>query len=209
MKTFKEFLFEARKYTRTRSREDADKIRQSKENPEQYRLKNRQTKEMPYWGLEPRAKQKGQQQRRAANLKPLSHQEIEDHCKRNMSFSTNCKELAKKAIKAEVARKRAQKREVQQATAETGIEHNVGHIVPQPDKRSEALRARFQAIHPGDTSVNRQVETGKENREKNSKNTNRTRLTRGSAIVAAIKAAQSYLTKAPEQVPETEQGDEK
>ena len=58
MKTFQEFIVEARKYTRTRSREDAEKLRQSKEDPSLYRLKNRQTTETPYWGLEPRAKHK-------------------------------------------------------------------------------------------------------------------------------------------------------
>ena len=60
--------------------------------------------------------------------------------------------------------------------------------MPQPDKRSEALRSRFQAIHPGDASDNRGVEGARENREKNSKNT-KTTLTRAAAVRRALDRA--------------------
>jgi len=188
MKTFKEFLGEARDYTRTRSREDALKILQSKENPDSYRLKNRQTSEMPYWGLESREKQQGQQQRRSASLRALNQGEVEDFCKRNL-LHPDCKKMAGKAIELERARKRKQKEEVKSKTQETGQEHNVGHIAPQPDKRSPATRERFQAVHPGDASYNRQVELGRENREKGSKNVERTKLTRSSAVKSAFQSA--------------------
>jgi len=185
MKTFQEFL-EARKYTKTRSREDAEKLLQSKEDPSLYRLKNRQTSETPYWGLEPRAKQKGQRQRRAANLRPITHQELEDHARRNLYPSPT--QTASRALKIERERKRTQKKEAQARTQKTGKEHNIGHIVPQPDKRREAIRSRYQAIHPGDASDNREIEGGKENREKNSKNT-RTTLTRSAVIKRALDRA--------------------
>mgnify|MGYP006297169773 CR=1 FL=1 len=184
MKTFKEFITEARDYTRSRSKEEAEKILQSKEDPKEYRLKNRQTSEMPYWGLESRAKQKGQQQRRSANLRALSQKELEDHAKRNLLPSP--KKLASKALKIERERKRNQRSEVRTQTQTTGIEHNIGHISPQADKRSERTRERFQAIHPGDASDNRQVETGRENREKGSKNVSGSTLTRSSAIRRAL-----------------------
>ena len=186
MKTFQSFIVEARKYTRTRSREDAEKLRQSKEDPSLYRLKNRQTTETPYWGLEPKAKQKEQRQRRSASLRPITHKELEDHAKRN--FYPSPAKTARRALRIERERKRAQKNEVQTQTQETGKEHNVGHIVPQPDKRSEALRSRFQAIHPGDASDNREVEGARENREKNSKNT-KTKLTRSAVIKRALDRA--------------------
>lgn len=185
-KTFEEFVAEVRKYTRTRSREDAEKLRQSKEDPSLYRLKNRQTKETPYWGLEPKAKQKEQRQRRAENLKPITHQELEDHAKRN--FYTSPAKTARRALRIERGRKRAQKDEAQTQTQTTGIEHNVDHIVPQPNRRPEALRSRFQAIHPGDASDNREVEGARKNREKNSKNT-RTTLTRSGAVRRALDRA--------------------
>jgi hypothetical protein len=186
MKTFREFLGEARKYTRTRSREDAEKLRQSKEDPSLYRLKNRQTSETPYWGLEPRAKQKGQRQRRAANLRPITHQELEDHARRNLYSSP--RQTASRALKIERERIRMQKKEAQAQTQETGKEHNVDHIVPQPNRRPEALRSRYQAIHPGDASDNRGVEGGRENREKNSRNT-KTTLTRAAVIKRALDRA--------------------
>jgi len=186
MKTFREFLGEARKYTKTRSREDAEKLLQSKEDPSLYRLKNRQTSETPYWGLEPRAKQKGQRQRRAANLRPITHQELEDHARRNLYPSP--RQTASRALKIERERKRMQKKEAQAQTQKTGKEHNISHIVPQPDKRKEAIRSRYQAIHPGDASDNRGVEGGRENREKNSKNT-KTTLTRAAVIKRALDRA--------------------
>jgi hypothetical protein len=186
MKTFQEFIVEARKYTRTRSKADAEKLRQSREDPSLYRLKNRQTTGTPYWGLELRSKQKGQQERRAASLRPITHKELEDHAKRNLHpFPAK---LARRALRIERGRKRAQKDEVQTQTQKTGKDHNVDHIVPQPDKRSEALRPRFQAIHPGDASDNREVSGAVENREKNSKNT-KTTLTRSAVVRRALDRA--------------------
>lgn len=186
MKTFQEFIIEVRKYTKTRSKEDAEKLRQSKEDPSLYRLKNRQTVETPHWGLELKSKRKEQQERRSASLRPITHKELEDHAKRN--FYPSPAKTARRALRIERERKRAQKNEVQTQTQKTGKEHNVGHIVPQPDKRSEALRSRFQAIHPGDASDNRGVEGARENREKNSKNT-KTTLTRAAAVRRALDRA--------------------
>ena len=65
MKSFKHFIcecyvvVEAKKYTRTRSREDAERIRQSKSNPEDYRLNNAQTTDMPLWRVVSKAKEMG------------------------------------------------------------------------------------------------------------------------------------------------------
>ena len=189
MKTFQSFIVEARKYTRTRSREDAEKLRQSKEDPSLYRLKNRQTTETPYWGLEPRAKQKEQRQRRASSLRPITYQEILSAVKRDLSIpNSEVRSVAKKAHSTERSRKATQTRTRNRLTQETGKEHNVDHIVPQPNRRPEALRSRFQAIHPGDASDNREVEGARENREKNSKNT-RTTLTRSGAVRRALDRA--------------------
>jgi hypothetical protein len=185
-KTLKEFLGEARKYTRTRSREDAEKLRQSKEDPSLYRLKNRQTTETPYWGLEPKAKRKGQQERRSASLRPITYQEILSAVKRDLSIpNSEVRSVAKKAHSTERSRKATQTRTRNRLTQETGKEHNVDHIVPQPNRRPEALRSRYQAIHPGDASDNREVSGAVENREKNSKNT-KTTLTRSAAVRRTI-----------------------
>ena len=91
----------------------------SKEDPSLYRLKNRQTSETPYWGLEPRAKQKGQRQRRVANLRPITHQELEDHARRNLYPSP--RQTASRALKIERERKRTQKKEAQTQTQKTHL----------------------------------------------------------------------------------------
>jgi hypothetical protein len=185
-KTFEEFVTEVRKYTKTRSKEEAETIRKSKEDPSLYRLKNRQTVETPLWGLELKSKQKEQQQRRSASLRPISYDELLAHAKRNLY--PNPKELARVAHSAERSRKATQTRTRNRLTQTTGIEHNVDHIVPQPNRRPEALRSRFQAIHPGDASDNREVSGARENREKNSKNT-RTTLTRSGAVRRSLDRA--------------------
>jgi hypothetical protein len=188
-KTFEEFVTEVRKYTKTRSKEEAETIRKSKEDPSLYRLKNRQTVETPLWGLELKSKQKEQQQRRSASLRPITYQEILSAVKRDLSIpNSEVRSVAKKAHSTERSRKATQTRTRNRLTQTTGIEHNVDHIVPQPNRRPEALRSRFQAIHPGDASDNREVEGARENREKNSKNT-KTKLTRAAVIKGALDRA--------------------
>lgn len=187
MKTFQTFILEAKKYTRIRSKEDAEKIRQTKENPGSYRLKNRQTAETPYWGLESREKRKKQGERRKENLKAVSQKELEDHCKRNL-HPGNCKKNANKALRIERGRKRAQRDDARNKSRETGQKHDVDHIQAQPDKRNEKLKSRFQAIHPGDSSDNRRVIPSRENREKNSKNTEKS-TTRSGALMRALQRA--------------------
>jgi len=192
-KTFSEFIYEcyiileARKYTRIRSREDAEKIRQSQENPNAYRLKNRQTAETPYWGLESKEKRKDQDERRKENLKAISHKELEDHCKRNL-HPGDCKKNANRALRIERGRKKSQRDEAKSKSQETGQKHDVDHIQAQPNRRSETTKSRFQAIHPGDSSDNRRVIPSRENREKNSSNTEKS-TTRSGALMRALQRA--------------------
>ena len=187
MKTFRDFILETKKYTRTRSREDAEKIRQSQENSNTYRLKNRQTKETPYWGLESKEKRKDQDGRRKENLKAISKKELEDHAKRNLHPSPS--KTANKALKIERQRKKDQRSEAQTKSKETDKQHDVDHIQAQPNRRSEKTRSRFQSIHPGDSSDNRRVIPSLENREKNSKDTGEKKTTRSSVIRRALMRA--------------------
>ena len=79
MKSFRQFILEAR----TRSKEDAARILADRyPDPEEralHRLKNRGSTETPLWGSELRANQKGQQKRRAKNLKPISYDDLLSH----------------------------------------------------------------------------------------------------------------------------------
>ena len=188
MKTFREFLGEAYLIERGQptfsSRAELEK--HYKGVPSGMVANNARTAENPKWRLVTAANRKAQSQRRAANLRPITHQELEDHARRNLYPSPA--KTARRALKIERERKRTQRKEVQTQTQKTGKEHNISHIVPQPNKRREAIRSRYQAIHPGDASDNREIQGGKENREKNSKNT-RTTLTRSVVIKRALDRA--------------------
>lgn len=191
-KTFGEFMYEsyvileAKKYTRTKSREDAAAELDKLPDKHLYRLKNRQTSEVPLWGKELKSKKSEQGKRRGENLKALSHSELEDHAKRNLYPSP--KKTANKALKIERGRKRAQSDDARTRTQQTGQKHDVDHVQAQPNRRSEATKSRFQAIHPGDASDNRRVMLGKENRAKNSSNTEKSTTRAGAIRAAAMRA---------------------
>ena len=136
--------------------------------------------------LKSAALRRQQGKRRSENLKPLTTRELEDHAKRNL-YPTPTK-TAKKAIRIEGGRKRAQRDDAKTRTQQTGQQYDVDHIQGQPNRRRESLRSRFQKIHPGDASDNRQVMHGDENRSKNSKNTQRS-TTRAGALRAALMRA--------------------
>ena len=185
MKSFRQFILEAR----TRSKEDAARILADRyPDPEEralHRLKNRGSTETPLWGSELRANQKGQQKRRAKNLKPISYDDLLSHAKRNLY--PNPKELAKKALRDERTEKGSQTRTKNRLTKETEIKHEIGHITPQVNRRKPEYQSRFQAMHPGDAAGNREVEGAKENRKKNSKNTSSTPITRAGVIARRIR----------------------
>lgn len=181
MKTFREFISEAK-----RSKEDAEKLRQTKDNPDEWRVRN---KGGGHHGLNTVSSLRGQSKRRSQNLKAISKTELEDHAKRNLHPSPS--KTANKALKIERQRKKDQRSEAQSKSKETGEEHNVDHIQAQPNRRSEATRSRFQAVHPGDSSDNRRVISGTENREKNSKNTEKSTTRAGSIRAALMRAREN------------------
>jgi len=166
------------------SREEGEK--HHKGTPPGYYWNNRGSKENPKWRLKPNSQKKGEEERRRTNLKPLSHDELKDHAKRNL-YPTPQK-TANKALKIERERKRQQKDDARSRTQQTGQQHDVDHISAQPNRRSETTRARFQSIHPGDASDNRRVMLGKANRSKNSSNTEKSTTRAGAIRAAAMRA---------------------
>ena len=188
MKSFRQFLKEAY-LMEGQSREDAEKKRLEKENPNEWRVRKVGRAGEESWTTKRKISLSGQATTRRKNLRGLSYQEILSAVKRDLSIpNSEVRSVAKKAHSTERSRKATQTRTRNRLTQETGKEHNVDHIVPQPNRRPEALRSRFQAIHPGDASDNREVEGARENREKNSKNT-RTTLTRSGAVRRALDRA--------------------
>jgi len=179
MKTFKEFISEARK---KRSKEEAEELRQKKDNPDEWKVRN---KGGGHHGLNRASSLKGQRERRSANLKPISQSELEDHAKRNLHPTP--KKTAKKALKIERERKREQRSEAQTKSRETGNQHDVDHIQAQSNRKKNP--ERWNKIHPGDASDNRRVIPQSENLTKNSKDTGGKKTTRSGALMKALKRA--------------------
>lgn len=161
-KTFKEFVEEA--YLPEQSREEAEKKRLAKTNPDEWRVRNIG---QDRWTTKRKESISGQGTRRRQRLKGMSYKEILAFVKRNLK--PNPSELAKEAQKIESGQKAAQTREARKKTQETGTKHVVDHKQPQQNKRRPENRERFERVSPGDTSSNRQVKPEPENLAKGSK----------------------------------------
>ena len=98
MKTFQQFILEAQ------SKEDAEKKRLTKDNPDEWRVRNTGNGS---WTTKRKNAIQGQGQRRSGNLKALNKKELEDHAKRNLH--PNPSKTANKALKIERERKKAQR----------------------------------------------------------------------------------------------------
>ena len=179
MKTFKEFISEART---KRSKEEAEELRQKKDNPDEWRVRN---KGGGHHGLNRASSLKGQRERRSSNLKAISKKELEDHAKRNLY--SNPSKFANKALKIERQRKKDQRSEAQTKSKETGKQHDVDHIQAQANRKKNS--DRWHKIHPGDASDNRRVIPQSENLTKNSKDTGSKKTTRSGALRKALKRA--------------------
>ncbi len=161
-KTFEEFVRNS--YINEQTREDAEKKRLSKENPDEWRVRNIGSGR---WTTKRKSSISGQNTRRNERLKGLSYKEILDYVKRNLKGSPS--QLASAAQRIEKEKKAAQTREARKKTKETGTKHVVDHQQPQQDKRKPENRERFERISPGDASSNRRVVPEPENLAKGSK----------------------------------------
>ena len=176
MKTFYQFILEAKTI---RSKEDAEKVRQGRPNPDEWVVRN---KGGGHHGLNRKSALKGQAKRRAGNLKPLKQKELEDHGKRNLH--PDYKKTARKAIRLERERKKAQRTDAQSKSKETGKQHDVDHIQGQSNRKKYS--DRWHKVHPGDSSDNRRVISQADNLKKNSKDTGEKKITRASASRKAL-----------------------
>ena len=181
MKSFQRFIYEARTI---RSKEDAEKMRLQRDNPDEWSVRN---KGGGHHGLNRKSALKGQQKRRSGNLKPLKQKELEDHGKRNLH--PDYKKTARKAIKVERERKKSQRTEAQTKSKATGKQHDVDHIQGQSNRKKYS--DRWHKIHPGDTSDNRRVISQSDNLKKNSKDSGEKKITRSSAVKRALDRAKS------------------
>jgi phage portal protein BeeE len=162
MKTFREFLSET--YLVEQTREQAEKKRLAKPNPDEWRVRNTGGGK---WTTKRKSSISGQVTRRSERLKGMSYKEILAFVKRNLKRSPA--QLAKSAQKIERDQKAAQTREARDKTKKTGIKHVVDHKQPQQNKRKPENRERFEKVVPGDVSSNRRVVPEPENLAKGSK----------------------------------------
>jgi hypothetical protein len=175
MKTFRKFLSEA-------SREDAEKKRLAKDNPDEWRVRNTGNDK---WTTKRKSAISGQGKRRADTLKSIKKTEFLDAAKRNLSIpNSEVRSTAKKAAELETKTKSSQSKEAKNKT-KSGVAHDVDHISAQPNRRNPKNQERFKKIHPGDSSENRRVIPRSDNLSKNSKPVKST-LTRASAINKVI-----------------------
>jgi len=161
-KTFKEFVEDLSLIEQ--SREDAEKKRLEKDNPDEWRVRNVGHGK---WTTKRKESISGQGARRRQKLKGLTYKEILAFAKRNLK--PNLSKLAKSAQKIEKEQKASQTREARNKTKETGTKHVVDHNQPQQDKRRPENRERFEKVAPGDVSSNRSVLPEPENLSKGSK----------------------------------------
>ena len=191
MKTYLQLLFEVRTI---RSKEDAEKMRQEKENPDDYTVRN---KGGGHHHPILKDRLKGQRQRRGSVMKPISMQDLVDYGNRNLIPDT--KKIARKALNIERKRKRDQRADAQQQSQDSGEQYDVDHIMPQMDKKK--YTDRFHKIHPGDASDNRRVIPQKDNLRKGSKDLGDKKMTRARAIyMAFLRGAEEQENKKKGQI---------
>ena len=137
------------------------------------------------YGFKLKDSRKKQATTRAKNLRPIKQKELEDYGKRNLL--PDYKNKAKKAMKIERERKKAQRTDAQSKSKQTGKQHDVDHIQGQSNRKKYA--DRWHKIHPGDASDNRRVIPQADNLKKNSKDTGEKKITRAKAIRLAYDRA--------------------
>ena len=177
--TREEVVYEARTI---RSREDAEKMRQEKDKPDDWAVRN---KGGGHWHPIDKKRLKGQRETRSKNLRALNQKELEDHGKRNLH--PDYKKTARKAIKIERSRKREQEAERKRKETETGKKHHVDHIQGQANRKKHS--DRWHKVHPGDASDNRRVISQADNLKKNSKDSGEKKITRAKAVRLALDRA--------------------
>ena len=185
MKTYLQFIFEVKTI---RSKEDAEKMRQEKENPDDYVVRNKGGgHHHPI--LKDRLKQ--QQKRRSSVMKSITYQDLVNFGNRNLI--PDSKKIANKALGIERKRKRDQRKDAQQQSQDSGEQFDVDHIMGQMNRKK--YTDRYHKIHPGDASDNRRVISQKENLRKNSKDLGDKKTTRARVISLAFQRGYEALEK--------------
>ena len=183
MKTYLQFIFEVRTI---RSKEDAEKMRQEKENPDDYVVRN---KGGGHHHPILKDRLKGQQKRRSSVMKSITYQDLVNFGNRNLI--PDSKKIAKKALSIERKRKKDQRTDAQQQSQDSGEQYDVDHIMGQMNRKK--YTDRYHRIHPGDASDNRRVISQKENLRKNSKDSEDKKTTRARVISLAFQRGYEAL----------------
>ena len=131
MKTYLQLIFEVRTI---RSKEDAEKMRQEKENPDDYVVRN---KGGGHHHPILKDRLKGQRQRRGSVMRSITMQDLVDYGNRNLIPDT--KKIARTALNIERKRKRDQRADAQQQSQDSGEQYDVDHISLRWIKRNSQI----------------------------------------------------------------------
>ena len=170
----------------------------------EYEMRNKAGKEKPKtWAASKTSDRKASAKQRRQSLRPISYDEFLSHAKRNLI--PNPKEVAAAAADFERQGIRRKRKEAKTKTKETGEQHDLDHLQPQPTKRTPELQPRFQAVLPGHSNANMGVMTHSYNTAKQDKPPKKGEpgwnLTRAGAVKASIEGGKSAVNakKAEEQ----------
>ena len=193
-KTFKEFV-EKIHILEGQSREEAEKKRLAKPNPDEWRVRNTGGGN---WTTKRKSSLSAQGKRRSQKSNPLTKQELETHAKRTLR--KNPSELADIALDREEVSKKKQTTAARRLTRKTGTRHVQDHSQPlQQDKRKPENRERFERVTPGDVASNLQVTSEPKNLKKGSKPPKKGErgygTTRSGAIKKRLDKAQKFSNK--------------
>lgn len=192
-KTFKEFVESY--LIEGQSREEAEKKRLAKPNPNEWRVRNTGGGN---WTTKRKSAISSQGKRRKTRLNPLTKQELEGQAKRTLR--KNPTELSAIAYDREQDAKKKQKEAKRRLTKETGIKHVEDHSQPlQQDKRKPENQKRFEKITPGDVASNIQVTSEPKNLRKGSRPPKKGErgygTTRSGAIKQSLDKAERFSNK--------------
>lgn len=193
-KTFREFVEEVH-ILEGQSREEAEKKRLEKPNPDEWRVRNIGGGN---WTTKRKSSLSAQGKRRSQKSNPLTKQELETHAKRTLRKTPS--ELADIALDREEVSKKKQTAAARRLTRRTGTRHVQDHSQPlQQDKRKPENQKRFERVTPGDVASNLQVTSEPKNLKKGSKPPKKGErgygTTRSGAIKKRLDKAQTFSNR--------------
>lgn len=184
--------------TEGQSREEAEKKRLAKDNPDEWRVRKVGRAGEESWTTKRKDSLSQQGKRRRSRLNPLTQKELESHANRNLR--PNAKELAAIAYDREEDAMEKQENAARRQSRKKKVKHVQDHSQPlQQDKRRPENKERFERVTPGHVASNLQVTSEPKNLAKGSKPPKKGErgygTTRSGAVKNRLDKAQKFSDK--------------